>query len=178
MAKRSQTETAVLGALSVEAMSGYALRAAITGTLGHFWRESFGQIYPALARAEADGYVRRVASGMTSGSVFELTGSGDERLRALLLEPDEPTPPRNGLLLRLFFGRSLGVRACVSLLRDVEVRASEALLRYEDVRAELAAEDDPGAPFRMLTVTYGIAVARAQRDWARESITVLGEARD
>ena len=58
MSRQSQTEVAVLGALSVEPMSGYAARRAITETLGHFWSESFGQIYPtlaSLARAAAGG---------------------------------------------------------------------------------------------------------------------------
>ena len=54
MARTSQTRLAVLGALSVEPMTGYAVRAAIAETLGHFWHESFGQIYPTLAELEKD----------------------------------------------------------------------------------------------------------------------------
>ena len=61
MSRQSKTELAVLGALSVQPMSGYAVRAAITETLGHFWSESFGQIYPTLARLESDALVVRGA---------------------------------------------------------------------------------------------------------------------
>jgi DNA-binding PadR family transcriptional regulator len=53
MPRSSQTETAVLGALSVMPMTGYALREAIRDVLGHFWSESFGQIYPTLAAERA-----------------------------------------------------------------------------------------------------------------------------
>ena len=56
MARRSQTELAVLGALSTGPMSGYELRAAISEVLGHFWHESYGQIYPCLAALEEAGF--------------------------------------------------------------------------------------------------------------------------
>ena len=157
----------------MEPMSGYHIREVIIDTLGHFWHESFGQIYPTLSKAEAAGHVRRLAHGKTSGSVFELTDAGAQRLRELLLEPDEPARPRNGVLLRLFFGTSLGPAACIELLRDAERRATFALERLEAIRSEVAHEVDAGARYRMLTVTYGITVSRAQRDWARESIAVL-----
>ncbi len=49
--RTNQTDTAVLGALSVMPMTGYAVRESIRDVLGHFWSESFGQIYPALASA-------------------------------------------------------------------------------------------------------------------------------
>ena len=52
MSRKSQTELAVLGALAVEPATGYGVRQAITQTLGHFWQESFGQIYPCLADLE------------------------------------------------------------------------------------------------------------------------------
>ena len=81
MARSSQTHLAVLGALSVEPMTGYAVRAAITQTLGHFWSESFGQIYPTLTELIARGEIRPTEPGRTSGSRFELTAAGRSRLR-------------------------------------------------------------------------------------------------
>src|SRR5688572_24713505 len=105
MGRTSQTETAVLGALSVEPMTGYAVREAIRDVLGHFWSESFGQIYPTLDRLEGDGLVRRRGSDRPGSSVFAITGKGTRRLKELLARPIQPDPPRNGLMLRLFFGR-------------------------------------------------------------------------
>ena len=76
MARSSQTRTAVLGALTVEPMTGYALRAVIRDVLGHFWSESFGQIYPALAELEGEGLVERTGSPRTGSSTFALTHAG------------------------------------------------------------------------------------------------------
>lgn len=178
MPRSPQTETAVLGALSVQPMTGYALRAAIVETLGHFWHESFGQIYPALARAEAAGHVRRATAGRTSGQAFELTDEGRERLRDLLREPADPTPPRNGLLLRLFFGAAIGPDDCLAMVREAGERAAGAAERLDALHAEVLDETDPGAPYRALTVEYGRAIARAQRDWAERAAAVLDGLRD
>ena len=51
MARQAQTSTAVLGVLSIGSLTGYEIRQAISTVLGHFWHESFGQIYPCLATA-------------------------------------------------------------------------------------------------------------------------------
>lgn len=179
MARSSRTDLAVLGALSVQPMSGYAVRAAITETLGHFWSESFGQIYPALARLEAGGLVRAAGDGRTSGRVFEITDDGLARLRAMLAEPDEPAPPRNGLLLRLFFGRLLGPEVCRGLVRDVRARAEASLATYAALRREVEAEPDAGhRAYFLLTVAAGEHGARAQLAWADEALALLATVDD
>ena len=134
MARSSQTETAVLGALSVEPMTGYALRESIRDVLGHFWSESFGQIYPTLAQLEGQGFVKRRGSSRPGSSTFAITASGGARLRQLLAQPIQPVPPRNGLMLRLFFGRHLGPEACRSLVLEARAdaeRIRETLARYQ-----------------------------------------------
>ena len=96
MARTSQTELAVLGALSTGAMTGYEVRAAITQTLGAFWHESFGQIYPTLSRLEASGAIRPAdaspddrpsRAGGTSRRRYAITSAGQMQLRTLLAEP-------------------------------------------------------------------------------------------
>lgn len=176
MSRPPTTELAVLGALSVEPMSGYAVRTAITGTLGHFWSESFGQIYPTLARLESERLVRRDGEGRTSGSTYRLTAAGRRRLVALLHEPIASSPPRNGTLLRLFFGGLLGDDACAQILDEAQQRAHEQLALLEGVRAELGAEvaSDPDARYRLVTVLAGLHAARAQVAWVDESRELLG----
>ena len=187
MARTSTTELAVLGALSIEPMSGYALRRAITETLGHFWSESYGQIYPALAALEAAGSVRRASPGRTSGRRFEITDLGREQLHLLLAEPFERLPPRNGLLLRLFFGRRLGDDGCRTLLTEALAEAEAALSGYQRIRAEVEAERDAAArlddgtqhfTYWLITVAAGEHHARAQISWATQSLGLLDRAED
>jgi hypothetical protein len=54
------------------------------------------------------GYVERRGSARARSPTFVITASGTARLKALLAQPVQQVPPRNGLLLRLFFGRQLG----------------------------------------------------------------------
>jgi DNA-binding PadR family transcriptional regulator len=177
MARSSQTETAVLGALSVMPMTGYALREAIRDVLGHFWSESFGQIYPMLAALEERGCVERGEAGRPGSSTFALTASGEARLRELLAQPIQPLPPRNGLLLRLFFGRTLGPEVCRSLLLEARDEAERRLAHYEAVRRELTEEAEHAAdrPYWLLTVSAGEHAARAAIDWANEALAALDE---
>ena len=173
MSRQSQTEIAVLGALSVQPMSGYAVRAAITETLGHFWSESFGQIYPTLSRLEAEGHVVRDADGRTSGSTFRLTPSGRARLVALLHEPIASAPPRNGTMLRLFFGGLLGPETCAEVVTAARDRADALLGTMAAARAEIEAEGRPDSAYWLITVSAGEHTARAQIAWADETLATL-----
>jgi DNA-binding PadR family transcriptional regulator len=176
MARASQTETAVLGALSVLPMTGYALREAIRDVLGHFWSESFGQIYPALGELERRGHVQRVDSGRTGASTFAITPSGAARLQELLGEPIQQVPPRNGLMLRLFFGRQLGPQACRSLVLAARAEAERHLAQFEAIRQEPPEEETAAdRPYWLLTISAGEHSARAAIDWADEALAALDE---
>lgn len=163
----AQTDLAVLGALSLAPMSGYRVRQEIVGTLGHFWTESFGQIYPALARLEARGDVGRDDAGR-----FTLTPAGRDRLRALLQTSPELGPPRNGLLLRLFFGREAGRRTCLDLLAETEQEVTRRLAGLADVRATLDPAD-PDERYALLTLSAGEHQGRATLAWIAETRTAL-----
>lgn len=173
--KPAQTELAVLGSLSVEAASGYALRESIRDVLGHFWSESFGQIYPTLTALEAKGHVTRSDGSRAGSSVFTITDAGMRRLRELLGEPAQANPPRNAVLLRLFFGRQLGMPGCRDLLMTSRADAERRLATYEALIEMLSADAEHNAdrPFWLLTVSAGQHTARATIAWATEALAVL-----
>lgn len=176
MSRRSQTEMAVLGALSVMPMSGYAVRQSIQEVLGHFWSESYGQIYPTLARLEEAGLVERAGG---ANAPYAITEVGLERLRLLLSEPIADAPPRNGLMLRLFFGRHLGEEACRRLIEQAKADAEARLAGFAEIRAGIAVESGTEAdqPFWLLTVSAGEHAAQAAVRWADEALASLGEGR-
>ncbi|WP_432494729.1 PadR family transcriptional regulator [Kineococcus auxinigenes] len=179
MARTSQTQLAVLGALSIEPMTGYRLRAEIVQTLGHFWQESFGQVYPALAALEEEGLLEREPDGDQptgrSGNVFHLTAAGRERLRELLAQPFSQPPPRDPLLLRLFFGHHVEPALVRTWLTEALTGAERACEHYDELRAEIEREPDfaTRGVFRLLTVSAGRHAARARADWAREALELL-----
>jgi DNA-binding PadR family transcriptional regulator len=172
VARTSQTELALLGALSVEPMTGYRLRAAITDTLGHFWHESFGQIYPTLTALETAGLVER--ENTTGSGAFRITTAGEARLRDLLAQPFSPPPPRDPLLLRLFFARHVApelTRERLEHARDAAVARSE---EYARVRAEIESQPrSADAVYWLITLSAGEHAARARITWAREALESL-----
>jgi len=173
MAVSKQSRMAVLGGLSITPMTGYALREQIRDTLGHFWAESFGQIYPALSALEREGLIERQPAARAGSSTFAITPAGSIRLRDLLAEAPQPAQPRNGLLLRLFFGRQLGEGACRALVQDARARAETDLARMRRLRAELQGDTGPDAPFILLTVLAGEHSAQASIAWAEEATRLL-----
>jgi DNA-binding PadR family transcriptional regulator len=174
MARSDQTQTAVLGALSILPMSGYALREEIKNTLGHFWSESFGQIYPALAELQRTGLVDRRDEAGGRSSNYDITPAGTARLRELLAEAPQPNKPRNGLLLRLFFGRQLGPDACRRLVLDAQDQAQAQLAAMQEARAQLAGGKlGDNSPYALITVAAGERSAQATIAWAKDALAIL-----
>jgi DNA-binding PadR family transcriptional regulator len=109
--KNSRTAYVILGMLSIEPnKSGYDIRKAIESSVGYFWRESYGQIYPALKRLTAEGLIRsdqpnKRDSAARHRQKYSLTAAGRAEFQRWLALPFHNDPPRNEFLLKLFFGR-------------------------------------------------------------------------
>lgn len=168
----SQTDLAVLAVLSIRPATGYAIRETITADLSGFWSESFGQIYPTLSRLKAAGLVETETGSRTGSALYRLSGDGRAHLLDLLTAPPAPAKPRNGLLLRVFFGDLLGPQACADLVRAARERAEQQLRDLAVARAE--AEADPAATrYWLLTISAGEHAARAAIAWADEALAEL-----
>jgi DNA-binding PadR family transcriptional regulator len=172
---RSRTPYVILGLLSVEPMTGYDLRQTIERTVGHFWSESYGQLYPALRRLRDDGLIlgEETAGGRRKVR-YTITEAGRTHLIAWLQTPAEPTPPRNELLLKVFFG----AHDPAAIL--TELRRAQAASRAEGARmAAIAAllrdqeADAPELPYWLTTLDLGERVARARAEWADAAIARL-----
>lgn len=175
MVRRSQSEMAILGGLSMAPMTAYALREAIRDVLGHFWSESFGQIYPTLSELESQGLVVRSEAARPGSSTYSITEAGQTRLAELLREPIAEIPPRNGMLLRLFFGRILGPEQCRHLLLTARAEAEKRLAEYEAIERQIRIDDagSPDLPYALITVSAGKHNSRAAIAWATESLALL-----
>lgn len=165
---------AVLGALSVEPMSGSAIRESIRDVLGHFWSESYGQIHPALTQLERQRFVDRRHGARAGSSLYSLTDAGRTRLRELLASPIQTSPHRNGLLLRLFFGRVLGPAACRELVLTARGEALHRQAAQMEIRRVIAAESGID-PYVGITLSFGEHANRAVLTWADETLALLAK---
>jgi DNA-binding PadR family transcriptional regulator len=175
--RTGSTRFAILGLLALEPMSGYDIRRAVRETLRHFWNESYGQIYPALAALEKEGLVRLVppaAAQKRPRNVYALTPKGRRALAAWLRQPPVSRPFRNELLLRMFFGDA---PSAADLLKHVENLRAEETLRlaeYESLEAKMkTSKDQPSLPFWRATLRYGHHRSTGIVRWCEETARAL-----
>jgi DNA-binding PadR family transcriptional regulator len=174
----TSTADAVLGLLSIAPMSGYTMRSVISQSIGHFWSESFGQIYPALRQLTAKGLVEKKTErqkGRPDRHVYSLTAKGKERLKQWLIMPPADAVPRNELLLKLFFGSHAPIDVSRDNVRALIARQEAALKIYAGIRSELkkSKAEDPQLPFWLMTLSYGSHYSEAMVQWGRETLKQL-----
>jgi PadR family transcriptional regulator AphA len=174
---KTTTVEALLGVLSMGPMTGYEIRQRIEESIGNFWSESFGQIYPSLTKLYNKGFVNVEETGKAGRKVYSLTPLGKQRLQAWLEQMPQPRKPRNEMLLKLFFGSMGEAETAREQVMATRERFAADLLRFVVMEPELmkAQQANAGLPFYLMTLRYGIAEARAVVQWADETLLVLNE---
>src|SRR5919106_3571520 len=110
---------AILGFLSVQPMSGYDLKKAFDGSVGHFWTADQAQIYRTLTQLIEGGLVESshvAQQGKPDRKEHRLTDVGRAELDDWLASPEEPLPTREPFLLRVFFAGRLGRESVLQML--------------------------------------------------------------
>jgi PadR family transcriptional regulator AphA len=174
----SATDHALLGLLSICPMSGYDMRHMIPESIGHFWSESYGQIYPALKRMAGDGLVEKrteAQAGRPERHVYTLTEAGRARLEGWLAQPVRREVSRDELLLKLFFGAHAGVGVNRGHVLEFLAEQERALQVFAGMAEELKRDHarDPQLPFWLMTLNRGLHDTRAGVEWARETLAEL-----
>jgi len=183
MAKENRSKYAVLGMLSTGPKSGYDIKQTIETSIGHFWNESYGQIYPILKRLTQDGLATRAHVAQASRPdryVYTITEQGLADLRAWLETPVERPPERIEILLRLVFGQHIPVDVHI---RQLERYRETYLQDWEVVSDALDyfAKQDPTQPdvaYWKIAVEYGHLNCEAMLRWCDESLELLHNLKD
>ncbi len=173
-AKQNKTKFAILGLLSMGPMSGYDIKKATDKSIGFFWNENFGHIYPILKRLESDRLVARKAENPEHGprrNVYTITPLGKKQLDAWLAEPVSAQPIRCELLLKLFFGSNAKKKDLATLVLTEKRHQEEMLSRLEAISLKIAEKKSKELPFWLYTLSYGLRKAKMTMSWCDE---VLG----
>jgi DNA-binding PadR family transcriptional regulator len=176
--ERSQTQYVLLGILAIHPnQSGYEIRKTIEQSVGFFWGESFGQIYPTLKRLVAEGSIVAIASKSKPTArrqEYSITPRGREALERWLAIPYREDPPRDEFLLKLFFANEAGPDVAIAHIRRFQERNGQILTTLEQIEAISRPHGSQFAGYRywMLTLGYGLAHIRAVLAW---SDTVLAD---
>ncbi len=168
----------ILGLLSVQPMSGYELKKAIESSLGNFWSESFGQIYPHLSELKKNGLV--VASDqvpMTGRrkTTYEITDAGNAALKNWLEEEPVDQVMRNELLLKIFFGTETEQSFITGHLEAALIAAQAKMAQFDLIEQnfEHVPYDEEHKRYWYMTLRFGLLRTRATIEWCEESLKAI-----
>ena len=178
MSKENKSRFAILGMLSLSPMSGYDLRKNIETSVGHFWNESYPQIYPMLKQLTEEGLTTSSVTkqqGKPDRYTYTLTDTGWKELEQWLSEPFEYQVQRNELLLKLFFGRYAPPMISIEHVQRHRAMQKQLLHTYEQVEEQLKAQwqGNPHLTYWLLTLSMGKHVAHALLAWCDETLVIL-----
>ncbi|MBI5505987.1 MAG: PadR family transcriptional regulator [Deltaproteobacteria bacterium] len=178
MSAPNRSMYAILGFLCRRPMSGYDLKKAVEQSVGNFWKESYGQIYPILKRLDQEGLAQKAdagAGGKRARHLYSITPAGREALCRWLEEPTEPQQLRNELLLKLFFGGSGDAGWSRRQVQHSRDRLMDDLARYQNIHERLRRDhaDDADFEYWIITLRYGERDTQALIQWCDETLAVL-----
>jgi len=187
--KNNSTKHAVLGMLSLKPMSGYDVKQFAAGSIGYFWNESYGQIYPTLRLLEKEGLAtareernkggkkKNNRDGSRLRRVFHITPQGRAEVEDWLAVQPRTEIFRNELLLKLFFGYQLPPEDSARHITAFRQTLQTQLQQYREVEKQLEKDrsNHPGFPYWSMTLQFGKYRAQALLRWCDESLAQLGK---
>ena len=185
MKRYNDTTYAILGILTTNCKSGYAIKQFIDQSLNHFWKISYGQIYPTLkliAKEELAEVRTSPGYGKPDRHEYYLTPKGMDVLKSWLEQPIEQIPTeRNEILLKLFFGRYQNQENTVLLLQNYKQELERRYQTYLTIEQSIIAHRESGddSMYWLFTLDYGKRTTKAAMDWCNvtlEKINKLGDA--
>ncbi|MBP2078482.1 PadR family transcriptional regulator [Oceanobacillus polygoni] len=179
MKKYNHTTYTILGILTTDCRSGYAIKQFIDRSLRHFWKISYGQIYPTL-RLIADEGLATVQTTSQDGkpdrNEYFLTPKGKSVLTDWLEKPIEEIPvERNEVLLKLFFGRHQSKKHTLQILQNYQQKLEERYLLYSSIEKGIStnSSEQQDAQYWLFTLDYGKRITRASIDWCKSTINQI-----
>jgi DNA-binding PadR family transcriptional regulator len=181
MKRANKSIYSILGILSSESRSGYDIKKVIEMSIGHFWAESYGQIYPTLKMLIDEGLIT-ITEGSDSGKlerkVYSITEKGTEELKRWLNETvEEISLARNELLLKLFFGSRIPAEKNIGHIINYRKRLEKELEMFDDIAELINRTNDKqtSTVYQYLTLKHGQAICEALIRWCDDSVNALKE---
>ncbi|QAA33427.1 PadR family transcriptional regulator [Clostridium manihotivorum] len=182
MAKVNKTKYALLGVLNIISGSGYDIKKFCDHSIGFFWNENYGHIYPVLQKLEEDELVtKRVeqTEGKPSRNVYSITEKGRNELEEWLKLPPENQPVRSELLLKLFLSRNLPTEDIIRNMEEIKEASLKELAQYDVIEGLIMSRkdkvDEKTFTLWKITLRNGRIGEEARLKWCEETLQSLRE---
>jgi DNA-binding PadR family transcriptional regulator len=163
-------ELAVLGLLKERAMHGYQLKKRLSETLGTLWQVSYGSLYPALKRLQADGAVEMIFPKEQIGrrkNVYRITERGELQFNELVERAGHEASEDNGFSVRLAFFRYLKPETRINLL---ERRRAYLEGRWSNLREWLRGSKEALDGYTRSLMDHQLSATEHDIEWLDELI--------
>ena len=183
MAKRNVSKYAVLGLLNIMPSSGYDIKKFSNSSIGYFWNENYGNLYPLLKKMEDENLVTKMVektSGKPNRNVYSITELGEKDLMEWLTSSTEPQKTRNEFLLKIFFSGNLAKKDIIKQLNDALEEKIQVIKEYEAVKEAVDSKEnrqeaegiysDKMFQLALATLKYGKMHAETDVIWLNEFI--------
>lgn len=175
---------ALLGLLARDSLSGYDLAQYMKKRVDLMWKALPSQIYPELARLEAQGFVtHQVVEQLDhrpDKKVYAITDTGREALRQWVTTATPPSAIRDEFVLKAYSLWLADPQEALMCFREHEQAHQQQLEKHEELLARLTREwgadlqrmDSPlfGSA---LALQYGIEYERTYVTWCQWAIKQL-----
>lgn len=178
--KNQKTKFVILGLLSIKPLSGYDIKSLIPKTIGHFWAESNGQLYPMLSLLEKEALVELAEiqeKGKKAKKLYSITDQGRKELKLWLEDSSiQKNIHRDEGLLKLFFGGNVAKKEMILLLEQRKSKVLKELQDYLKIEEDIKKfSNNPQYVYWRIVLQNGIKSAQAELAWCEESLTQLEE---
>ncbi|MGM0943294.1 MAG: PadR family transcriptional regulator [Bacillota bacterium] len=167
----NHTTYALLGILTTDCRTGYEIKQLIDQSLNHFWKISYGQIYPTLKKLVADELATVTTTtqdGKPDRKEYTLTAEGKKALQEWLEQPLQQIPvERNEVILKLFFSRHQRTEHTLTLLQDYKQKLQERYETYQSIEHMIKGShlESADANYWLYTLDYGKRMTKATMEW-------------
>ncbi|WP_179949991.1 PadR family transcriptional regulator [Burkholderia sp. MSMB1835] len=173
---------ALLTALAERPGSGSELADRFDRSIGYFWQATHQQIYRELGRLEEMGWIESLPaeSGRGRKRAYRILPAGKKELRRWIAEPEDPTPLREALMVRLRAEAVLGPAGLENEIRRRIALHQEKLDVYLQIEArDFSAAGGPAAGasrtkrLQHLVLQAGIANERFWVEFSQHALDTL-----
>lgn len=172
---------AILVALLEQPASGYDLGKQFDSSIGFFWKATHQQIYRELTKLEEQRWISSkviAQENRPDKKLYSVTELGKQQLIEWMIQPSEPTPIKDELLVKIFAGYLVPGQVVVEELERHRQIHQEKLKIYRDIEQHYFPNPQTlsqQAKFRYLTLRKGIGYETDWIAWCNEAIELLNQ---
>ncbi|WP_368031627.1 PadR family transcriptional regulator [Bacillus licheniformis] len=179
MTKRNHTTYALLGLITAGYRTGYEMKRMINQSLNHFWKISYGQIYPALRQLTEAGWAAAspaLSDKKQDRKEYMITAEGQKALQSWLEEPiNDIASEKNEFLLKLFFSKEESREKTALKVKEYQQKLEERLEAYKAIEQSIlsCSSHSKDREYWLFTLDYGKRTTSAGIEWCEATINRL-----